>query len=936
MMTPPEIARRAVAEHLAARPAAELLAEFAAARDTDAFAALVHQFGPLVLGTCRRVLGPSADADDAFQGVFLALARHAARFRDAKALPAWLHRVSLRVALKLRRSRQPSVPLPEPADPADPFADVTWKDVRRVLDEELDRLPEKYRGPMVLCWLNGLTQDEAAGRLGVSLTTLKRWLEAGRELLRNRLLRRGVAPVVLAAVVFEPSGLRATVPAELTAAAARAAAGVRPVVGVGLARLLAVSAVVAAVSLGLAVSARPTAPVAPPTGSVTAAAPVMATIADPPEPPADTWPAGVVAQFGGSRYQVPDDCFFTAFSPDGKLLALTGRRLVWVYEAATWRLVHKLAADDGDSGLDGDKITFSPDSRYLGYVQNGRAAFLWEVRTGRLIRRYDHDGVPWGWTTYCAFTRDGHFALSDATHLRFHDPATGREVRSVPGGRVVALSPDAKVFIRFLNHDRARSDEPTELVFCDAATGRELHRSDKLARFGGGRNSLAYSPDSQTLAVVPPGGKDVELWDPTGRAPVATLTIPAPVASRLYSTPQVGFTPDGKTIWARLDRSVARWDTATRRPLPPLEAGSGAGFSRVCPLPDGKTLLTPCGNGWVRVWDADTLKERPIPDRYQMFAFSALSRDGRTLAVGDSRGRIDLLDAVTGKWVRTLRESGDPVDWLVFSPDGGLLAVSDRTRLGSGATAPSRVRVLRVGDGKEVWSLEDEDGVYVFRPLGFATANRLIVTHYNENVRVWDIGTGKEELRLPVKSFAAVLSPDGKLLATDEPGGVLVLLDIATGREVRRVETDPDNRLGPRSRAFERLAWSGDGRVLVVALPEDRVAVIDPVAGKELRRFAVFTGEVPDEFRRSVWQGHHSIRGLSLSADGKRLAAVALNGGYVAVWDTTTGKEVARLRHDFDVDSTAITPDGKAVVTFGYHGVGYRWDVEAVIAAPKK
>src|SRR5262249_42022022 len=126
--------------------------------------------------------------------------------------------------LKLRRSHPPSVPLPEPADPADPFADVTWKDVRRVLDEELDRLPERYRGPVVLCWLNGLTQDEAAGRLGVSLTTLKRWLESGRELLRTRLLRRGVAPVVLAELVLTPPDLRPA-PEPLVDAAVRAGVG---------------------------------------------------------------------------------------------------------------------------------------------------------------------------------------------------------------------------------------------------------------------------------------------------------------------------------------------------------------------------------------------------------------------------------------------------------------------------------------------------------------------------------------------------------------------------------------------------------------------------------------------------------------------------------------------------------------------------------------
>src|SRR5262249_40101429 len=87
-------------------PAAELLALSAARRDPEAFAGLVRRLGPLVMGPCRRVLGPSADAGAAFQAVFVALARRASSFRDGRALPAWLHRVSLRVARKALARRQ--------------------------------------------------------------------------------------------------------------------------------------------------------------------------------------------------------------------------------------------------------------------------------------------------------------------------------------------------------------------------------------------------------------------------------------------------------------------------------------------------------------------------------------------------------------------------------------------------------------------------------------------------------------------------------------------------------------------------------------------------------------------------------------------------------------------------------------------------------------
>jgi WD40 repeat protein len=94
---------------------------------------------------------------------------------------------------------------------------------------------------------------------------------------------------------------------------------------------------------------------------------------------------------------------------------------------------------------------------------------------------------------------------------------------------------------------------------------------------------------------------------------------------------------------------------------------------------------------------------------------------------------------------------------------------------------------------------------------------------------------------------------------------------------------------------------------------------------------------VSEIFQALHWPGgSHSIRGLALSPDGKRLAASALARQYVAVWDTETGKQVARLDHDFPVESVAFTPDGKSVVTFGGTGLGYRWDIEKVVAARKK
>jgi RNA polymerase sigma factor (sigma-70 family) len=199
--------------------AAVLLEGYVRSGDADAFARLVERHGPMVLGVCRRVLGASADVEDAFQATFLSLARQARSIRDRDRLAAWVHRVAVRIARKVRsRAAPPPADEPPRRSSDDPAANAAWREVCQVLDEELMRLPEALRAPLVLCYLDGATRDEAAGRLGWSLSTLKRRLERGRELLCGRLTARGIAPAGLAAALV-PGGLRAAVPVRLAAAA---------------------------------------------------------------------------------------------------------------------------------------------------------------------------------------------------------------------------------------------------------------------------------------------------------------------------------------------------------------------------------------------------------------------------------------------------------------------------------------------------------------------------------------------------------------------------------------------------------------------------------------------------------------------------------------------------------------------------------------------
>jgi RNA polymerase sigma factor (sigma-70 family) len=179
-----------------------LLERFICQRDESAFAALVERHGGMVIGICRRVLRRAHDAEDACQASFLVLARKASSVRKRDSLASWLHGVAYRVATNLRRdlarraareSRQPDT-----VDD-DTMADITRREEQALIDEELARLPARYRAVLVLCYLEGKTRDEAAQELGWTVGKLRRQLERGRELLCRRLTRRGLT---LSAALF--------------------------------------------------------------------------------------------------------------------------------------------------------------------------------------------------------------------------------------------------------------------------------------------------------------------------------------------------------------------------------------------------------------------------------------------------------------------------------------------------------------------------------------------------------------------------------------------------------------------------------------------------------------------------------------------------------------------------------------------------------------
>ena len=205
-------------------PDAALLDRWVAKRDEAAFELLLRRHGAMVLGVCRRMLRQEQDIEDAFQATFLLLLRKAAGIRQRNALGPWLHKVAFRVALRARdaRSRRPDPAVEEPAAPLEPD-ELLWRDLRPVLDEEINGLPERYRLPFVLCNLEGRTNQEAADTLGCPVGTILSRLHWARGRLRTRLERRGVTvSAVLLAVLLEQRAAPAAVPAPLVESCYRA------------------------------------------------------------------------------------------------------------------------------------------------------------------------------------------------------------------------------------------------------------------------------------------------------------------------------------------------------------------------------------------------------------------------------------------------------------------------------------------------------------------------------------------------------------------------------------------------------------------------------------------------------------------------------------------------------------------------------------------
>ncbi len=248
----------------------QLLRAFTDDHDETAFAALVRRHGTMVAGVCRRVLRHTQDAEDAFQATFLVLARRAAFLRHKAALPSFLHRTAFYLASRANRdaARRHKHEGRAPARPSlDPTGELLWREVQAILDEEIERLPERYRSVFVLCCLESLCRSEVARRLNLKEGTVSSRLTAARAQLQRRLKRRGIELTALLAASALTAESASALPTALVAKTTRGAASPAvaalaahslPAVSPGKVKLVMVFLAVALLASGAAFALRET------------------------------------------------------------------------------------------------------------------------------------------------------------------------------------------------------------------------------------------------------------------------------------------------------------------------------------------------------------------------------------------------------------------------------------------------------------------------------------------------------------------------------------------------------------------------------------------------------------------------------------------------------------------------------------------------------
>jgi RNA polymerase sigma factor (sigma-70 family) len=933
---------------------ARLLEQFVTTGDEAAFTTLARRHGCLVRAVCRHILHQEEDIEDALQATFLVLARKAATIRNRSSVASWLYGVAYRTAMNAKKTATRRRSYEKKAvsrSPEQPVSEAALRELQALLDEEVQRLPEKYRAPFVLCCLQGKTKAEAAQELRWKEGTVSGRLVQARKQLRVRLARRGVtlsAALCVTALSKEATDAPAAIvhgvllftagqPGAIRASAAALAEGVLKsmcLTKLKLAAALALTLGLASAGAGLLAYQQRLAhqPDRRQTEQPRPAA-QDADVRPRPEPKpgrtdryGDFLPDGATQRLGTLRFRPGGGNIDSLLvSADGKTLiskTFYGDRTVCAWELATGKLLHQFPGHYDENHA----VAISPDGKTLA-VGHDKLIRFWDMASGRELRQLK---APLPEVQGLAFSPDGKTLASGhgSEKVILWDLATAKSVAQLSAKHrrlmLLAFTPDGKTLVT------GDTLDPTVRLF-DLATRQERHRLSRpdfiralalspdgslLALAGrGGTPSLwevstgklvrelrqgslvlgvAFSPDGKILASVEYDEKTrqnaIVLWDlGTGKERGRLQKQVGPVWS-------VAFSADGRTVIASSLGAIRLWDVTTGEECGPA-AGNPGYVGSVILSPDGQTLAYQADSS-IRLWDLASAREagRLAGDHWS----SAFSPDSKTLAGGIDVNQVNLWDVAGGRLVRRLKcdpkkDGFDRVYYyqVAFSPDGQLLASAGRALL------PSR---------------RGTDAV----------------------VQLWDLATGKGLRRLSMKDRAdefcdaegaVAFSPDGKTVAASGQGAhdgrKVRAWEVATGKQLARLSAALNEPLdqGPRNASVQersilpRITFSPDGKMLAVNRSQKTIVVWEAATGKERLRL----------------DGHQDSTSCVVFSPDCRTLASASWDNTIRLWDLATGKELRRLTgHRGKAHSLAFSADGKALVSAGDDTTILFWDVTTV------